>query len=133
MAMFDSFVWQIIIFAGMGLAAACQWMGIVKLAKIGQKNSWLTMLAGAVLHTISLPVLLLGFLILSLNPTQDFDSLMGWFKAVSAGQVLGNILFFTGFLLHCLSISKRQDRVRELESIIAAQAQELDRYRNAPR
>lgn len=131
--MLDLFDSQILIFAGTGLAAACQWVGIVKLAKTGRKNRWRTMLAGAVLSTISLLALTVAFLVFTQNPAQGVDSMMDWFKAISAGQVLGDILFFIGFMFHCLSMSKRQGREEELENIIAAQARELEHHRNALR
>lgn len=132
--MYESALFALLYVAGMFLVAACQWLCIVKLAGTERKSIWLMMVAGSTLLTVSMPGLAWYLYrvhhdpILGLEPAWTI-----WFEAANAAYLLGELLFVTGFMLHCMTLSKSSERVRELENIIAAQAQENARLREAGR
>lgn len=132
--MYDSAAFEFLYFAGMLLVAACQWLGLLKLAGTERKGIWLTMLAGSTLFTISMLGLVVYLYLLRDNPGAAYGP--EWtmaFQSANAAYVLGELLFVLGFVLHCMALSKSGGRVRELENIIAAQAEELDRLRKLGR
>lgn len=122
--MYDTGLFEFLYFAGMFLVAACQWLGIVKLAGTERKSIWLMMVVGSTLFTVS--TLGLAWYVYSdrYGPGMDLDRLVDWMQATEVGLLLGYLIFVSGFMLHCVTLSKSSGRVRELENIIAAQAQE---------
>src|SRR5690606_35645315 len=104
-----------------------QWIGVVKLGKLGRTTDWWCMLTGTILTTLSpLLQLLLTVLVGTVfsGTGTSFDVAL-----MSLGVIpfLGSLLFIIGFALHASRLSRMRGRIEELEMMNLAQATELDR------
>lgn len=107
-----------------------QWTGILLLAKPGMNGGWWTMLLGAVLTTLATIGTMIVQYIISNNGS---TSMIQWYQATGMAHTVGAFLFFLGFVIHALIVRGKSARVAELEGIIASQAQENARLREAGR
>lgn len=105
---------------------ACQFIGVILLAKVARNLAWWILLAGTILTVIgSLGTLFTQRFLFYKNPT--VDDVMILFQITGAVHTFGALLFFVGFLIHAALYLQRSRRNAELESIIAVQAEEIQK------
>ena len=115
---------------GLGLFMAipiliAQWLGVLGLAKNGRNPAWWWMAVGTgltTLGTILTPVLL--WVAFSLD---SFGESMLLLTGTGAMTGLGSLVFVVGFAMHGMKSRKVMERVVELESVLAAQQEQLSR------
>ncbi|MCW1885833.1 hypothetical protein OKA04_13920 [Luteolibacter flavescens] len=105
-----------------------QWIGVLNLRRKREGASWILMLTGTIIGSLT-PLLPILRLILS-GLSVRIPNLGEWFIFLPAMVgILGSMLFFVGFAMHALRISRGNDRAAELEQLAAAMAQEIDRLK----
>ena len=109
------------------------WIGVVALGRIARPGHWWCMLAGGVLVSFSMIVQPL-LVILMMQGSAGGGSMAGfmrWNLMASGLSGLGYLLFGVGFALHGLMAKRSKDRFEELEMVMSAQQEELERVRNS--
>ncbi|MFC7337273.1 hypothetical protein ACFQY0_08810 [Haloferula chungangensis] len=106
-----------------------QWVGVVALAKGGRNPAWWCMAAGTALTTIGsvLSLLIMVMMITNLSEVGGMTSIISIYQIVAGFSGLGSLVFVIGFAMHGIRSKKILDRVEELESLIAAQGEQLNR------
>ena len=120
--------------AGMGtlfalLISIAQWVGVIGLSKSGRNGAWWCMAIGTGLTTIGSLLSALATVLLfrdlgRLGGVEGYGAVM---SIVAGGSGLGTLLFVIGFAMHGLRTKSVLQRVGELEGVIAAQGEQLDR------
>jgi hypothetical protein len=102
-----------------------QWIGVIALGKSGRHPAWWCMMVGTVLTTISAVLSVLAMVIV-VTGTGGYGFGVS-FLIVSGLWGLGSLVFAVGFAMHGLRSNRVMHRVEELESLIAAQGEQLNR------
>jgi hypothetical protein len=108
-----------------------QWVGVIALAKAGRNGAWWCMLTGTVLTTLGsiASILSLWFMIGGRGGSGSggMDTVMVIMMVVSGAAGLGSLLFAIGFAMHGMRAKSMVQRIEELESVLAAQGEQLSR------
>lgn len=99
-----------------------QWVGIIGLGKANRNAAWWCMMIGILGTTLGI----ISFSVFLWLPQTGFRALSFGSSILSR---LGSLLFAIGFTIHGLQASKIHQRITELETIAAAQGEELNRLR----
>ncbi|GAA5481565.1 hypothetical protein [Haloferula sargassicola] len=109
------------------------WVGVVAWAKAGRTPGWWCMLIGVMLSTLGMVLavvsMFLVFPIMAPGPSapSSFSHLAVWMTVTGGFSGLGSLLFAIGFAIHAFRARRVGDRVTDLETIIAAQNEQLSR------
>lgn len=106
-----------------------QWVGIMGLGRANRNGAWWCMFSGIGATTLGLigSGILTGLLMSGL---QTFSGTgMEYYLIPSGLSGLGSLLFAAGFAIHGQQASKVHQRNSELETIVAAQGEEISRHR----
>lgn len=106
---------------------AAQWIGVVAIGRVGRAGAWWCMLIGVILTTfgmLMIPLLNLGIMSVGGSGTFDFAFLL--FRT-GLFSTFGTLLFMTGFAVHAMGHRRVCERVRELEMVIEAQNEQMER------
>ncbi len=106
-----------------------QWIGVIALGRSGRHPAWWCMMLGTALTTIGAVLSILAMVIMFTGSSQfgGMNSLGVSFLIVSGISGLGSLVFAVGFAMHGLRSKRVEHRVEELESLIAAQGEQLNR------
>lgn len=108
-----------------------QWIGVIALAKSGRSGAWWCMAVGTSLTTVG-SVLSLVFLALMMRGISGsgggIQQLAIYGGVVGGVSGLGSLVFVIGFAMHGVRSKKIEGRVEELESLITAQGEQLNRH-----
>lgn len=103
-----------------------QWFGVVGLAKNGRNGAWWCMAVGTGLTTIGSILTPIVYFALMRN-SGGFEKI-GIYLAIAGGvSGLGSLIFVVGFAIHGMKSRRMYARVEELESVLAAQGEQLSR------
>lgn len=102
-----------------------QWIGVVKLSKLGRPGEWWCMLTGTILASLSPILQILGIFLMGMSSGGSAMSIGVVFAVIGAVTALGSLLFAIGFAIHATKQSSLRDRISELEMITLAQSTEL--------
>lgn len=113
------------------LALVLQWIGVIKLGNFGRRSEWWLMLGGTIISTLNLVLLTASYLQIPVHiggrsAYTIINIIMQTSRFLNA---IGLALFFLGFIIHCVRISKYRTRLKELEMMNLAQATELNNLR----
>ena len=103
-----------------------QWLGVIGLAKSGRNGAWWCMAVGTVIGTVGV-VLRVVFQFWILRGSGGIDNITAFATVMSGFVGLGGLLFFVGFGIHGMMSKKMHQRVEEMESVLAAQGEQLGR------
>lgn len=117
------------------------WIGLAGLAKGGREAAWWTMTSGVAFVTLGvLTVVVSGFLVAmafrrmgsssSVFATPKWVEILPGLGIGSLG--LGMLLFAIGFAIHGMKGRRLRQRIDELETVIAAQNEQLAQQSPAP-
>ena len=105
-----------------------QWVGVIALGKCGRTGAWWTMLVGTVLSTLgAILSAVFVFVLIRRLAGSGSDQIVIYMAVIGGVSGLGSLLFTVGFAMHGLSSRRMKERVEELESVLAAQSEQLDR------
>ncbi|MCW1923429.1 hypothetical protein OKA05_12765 [Luteolibacter arcticus] len=103
------------------------WVGIMGLRRGRRGVAWVLMVVGMTINSL---MLVLPFLY-SLTGFQNLGwTGMAWVYIPYAISTLGSLLFATGFALHGLGSARATERQGDLEQLVAAMSEEIDRLKD---
>ena len=109
-----------------------QWFGVFGLGKVKRNAAWRFMVTGICCSTLGglTSTITTGLWFFAVTSASDPLSL-GFFLINAANGIsgLGSLLFAIGFALYGWQRARTTQRVTELETIAAAQGEELNRHR----
>jgi len=101
-----------------------QWTGVVFLRRFSAKLPWILMVAGLLAST-STTVLMQFGPILGISLFRSGRGYEWWWILPS----FGNVAFALGFALYGLQVARASQRQGELEQLVSAMSEEMDRLR----
>ena len=110
-----------------------QWVGVIAIGKSGRNGAWWCMMLGTALSSLGILASVLALIMAASNfgsPGAVASSLEVITMAILGISVLagfGSLLFGIGFAMHGLQHRRAKERAEELESVIAAQSEHLER------
>jgi hypothetical protein len=104
-----------------------QWLGVIGLAKSGRNGAWWCMAVGTGLSTLGM--ILGGLLFFWMFRRSGGSQEIAMFAVMMVGGAsgLGSLVFSVGFGIHGMMSKKMRQRIEELESVLAAQGEQLNR------
>lgn len=115
------------------------WVGVVGLSKAGRGGAWWAMLAGVVLLSLGLVVTTVGTILLFQSITASIGSASSggstasyeWVQVIAVGGAIclgmGLLSFTIGFALHGFKVRRVRERISELEMVVEAQTEQIER------
>lgn len=102
------------------------WVGAIALRKACPSSGAKVLFIGCVLSTVGLAAVLL-FAVFALGVGMDGPALQIAAVVASMAIPVGMLVFMVGFALHGLQSARVVDRITELETIAAAQQEQISR------
>jgi hypothetical protein len=99
-----------------------QWAGVIFLRRSSARVPWGLMVAGLLINTLTSIFLLLGPMI-GISLFRSGRAFEWWWRAPQ----FGNVTFALGFALYGLQMARASQRQGELEQLVAAMSEEVDR------
>ena len=113
-------------FALLGLPMLiAQWIGVIAFRRGPRGASWVLMLCGVISNSLTL---VLPFLFILFSSRASGSGAYDWLMFIPGVVVMfGSLLFFVGFALHGLKAARATERQAELEMLVAAMSEDLQR------
>lgn len=126
----DSFLENLFSLFGFIVVFVCQCLAIIFLGKTRMDLAWWIMLAGTILAIVGeVATMVVPAYISTID--QPIHDLLVWHQIAAALHIFGILLFTAGFLVHGISSFNYSRRIKQLEDIIATQAEELNQRRSS--
>jgi len=107
-----------------------QWLGVIGLAKSGRNGAWWCMAVGTGLTTIGSILTPIVYFSLMRN-SGGFEKMAIYLSIAGGFSGLGSLVFVVGFAIFGMKSRRVHERVEELESVLAAQSEQLSRQDSA--
>jgi uncharacterized membrane protein len=109
-----------------------QWVGVLAFRRGPRGASWVLMLCGVIINSLTPLLPFLSTLLRSSGA--GAYSVSDWLMFLPGiVSIFGSMLFFVGFALHGLKAARTADRQAELEQLAAAMSEEIDRLKGSSR